>query len=473
MSASLFTNDGPLHPRKPFESQKNAGGDMSMMFFIQPDCPSRFACPDQHRIKGLNAETIARVLLPPPPWIMATEYATLRADPSNSSTCIFFSLNLSIYNQQIDPSDWTDAWFFMNGRVHPYSLTWEIKQADGLESEEDGLLEYTIPALIVRDQSYQPITPRNFTTINCFPVISPVVSFTGPIIGCGRALLQKESIHTLGEIQLKCCGFVHLSTFITPGNPDKTPYKGFHPFQVFVIFPIHANPWASLCKKMTDRQDTQFQANTMFTCTGKVAGLLDHRIMVHPPDLEHDYVFIVVPDTWTFLDKAIAASASSTPSLNTPSKRPSSGPLPLDEAKAMFTSLPKRISHQPIARPSAPPSAPSCASGPPSTPPTRLENVEADHTPTKKPRLSQAAPSSIHPLDRYGSPKPRTASAVSQDDLDGLQANTTTTTPSIRPSPPTARLDTSTIGSITALPLDSSNRPHRTRHPPKKFQEVD
>ncbi|KAH6866012.1 hypothetical protein B0T10DRAFT_554189 [Thelonectria olida] len=305
--------------------------------------------------------------------------------------------------------------------------------------------------------------------MNCFPLISPVVSFTGPIVGCGRTLLQQESIHTLGDIQLKCCGFVQLSTFIAPGTSDKPPCKGFHPFQVFIIFPIHANPWASLCKKMTDRQDTQFQPKTMFTCTGKVAGLLDHHMMVHPPDLERDYVFIVVPDAWTFLDRAMAASDSSVPSLSTPSKRPSSSLLPFNEAKAMFTSPPKRTPHQPTARPAAPP----CTSGQSSTPPTRLEDLDIDHTPTKKPRLSQASPSSIQLSETNDSLKSRTASAVSQDDLDGLQANTRTTTPSIRPSPPTARLDASTLGSITALPLDSSNRPHRTRHPPKKFQEVD
>ncbi|KAH7110646.1 hypothetical protein B0J13DRAFT_577645, partial [Dactylonectria estremocensis] len=80
----------------------------------------------------------------------------------------------------------------------------------------------------------------------------------------------------LDDVQLKCCGFVQLTTFLAPGNPDKTPYRGFHPFQVFVIFPIRANPWASLCKKMAERRDTQFQSNVLLTCTGKVAGLLGH-----------------------------------------------------------------------------------------------------------------------------------------------------------------------------------------------------
>jgi hypothetical protein len=99
------------------------------------------------------------------------------------------------------------------------------------------------------------------------------------------------------DAQLKCCGFVQLTTFLAPGNPDKTPYRGFHPFQVFVIFPIRANPWASLCKKMAERRDTQFQSNVLLTCTGKVAGLLDHRLMVQPPALGQDYIFIIVPDS--------------------------------------------------------------------------------------------------------------------------------------------------------------------------------
>ena len=44
----------------------------------------------------------------------------------------------------------------MAGRVHPFALTWEIECQDGLEESMDsGLLAYTIPALIVRDQGYQ------------------------------------------------------------------------------------------------------------------------------------------------------------------------------------------------------------------------------------------------------------------------------------------------------------------------------
>ncbi|EXL63686.1 hypothetical protein FOPG_20041 [Fusarium oxysporum f. sp. conglutinans race 2 54008] len=84
----------PIDPSNPLKTQSNAGSDMSMMLFVQPDCPSRFAYQDQHRIKGLNAETLARVFLPAPSWIPTPEYAQLGSDSDNHSSCIFFSLNL-------------------------------------------------------------------------------------------------------------------------------------------------------------------------------------------------------------------------------------------------------------------------------------------------------------------------------------------------------------------------------------------
>ncbi|KAM6514019.1 hypothetical protein FALCPG4_015201 [Fusarium falciforme] len=93
MSTPAPFPNGPSNPRKPLGTQTNAGSDMSMMLFVQPDCPSRFAYQDQHRIKGLNAEALARVFLPAPSWILTLEYAQLRSDRDNHSTCIFFSLN--------------------------------------------------------------------------------------------------------------------------------------------------------------------------------------------------------------------------------------------------------------------------------------------------------------------------------------------------------------------------------------------
>ncbi|KAH6872003.1 hypothetical protein B0T10DRAFT_465845 [Thelonectria olida] len=115
---------------------------MSMAVIVQPDCPSGFAYPDKHHIKGLNAETIARACIPLPSWIMATEYITLQSDPNN------------LHLPQLDPSDWANGWFLMNGRVRPDALTWEIEQDDGSESEQDIFVECNIPALVIRDQSY-------------------------------------------------------------------------------------------------------------------------------------------------------------------------------------------------------------------------------------------------------------------------------------------------------------------------------
>ncbi|KAM4066926.1 hypothetical protein HRG_012186 [Hirsutella rhossiliensis] len=136
MSSSLLRTDMPApHLRKPLDSQRGAGG--------RP--------PHQ----GLNAEAMARVFLPPPAWLLATEYA-----PSDRMPMIpdirLFSLNLSIYGQPIDPSDWTEEWFFMHARVHPYALAWEVEQRDGLESDTGRTFLYTMPALVVRDQGYQP-----------------------------------------------------------------------------------------------------------------------------------------------------------------------------------------------------------------------------------------------------------------------------------------------------------------------------
>ncbi|KAM4064046.1 hypothetical protein HRG_012574 [Hirsutella rhossiliensis] len=100
-----------------------------------------------------------------------------------------------------------------------------------------------------------------------FPCIPPIVSFTGLIVGTGHSSLRRDLLPGLGAAQLNCCGFVRLSTYVAPGMPNKVPFKGFHPFQVFVIFPVRANPWAILCK---------------------VAGLLRHDVMLYPPGSDRD-----------------------------------------------------------------------------------------------------------------------------------------------------------------------------------------
>jgi hypothetical protein len=142
-----------------------------------------------------------------------------------------------------------------------------------------------------------------FNAVDGFPTMSPIVTFTGPIVGPGITVLHNDHTSGLSEAQLKCCGLVQLSTFITPGTPSKPPFRGSHQFHVFVIFPIYVNPWAVRCKKMADRQTTQFQPGTMFSCTGRVVALLNHQLMIQPPQLPQDLVLMVAPDTWSFFER--------------------------------------------------------------------------------------------------------------------------------------------------------------------------
>ncbi|OCL03065.1 hypothetical protein AOQ84DRAFT_228079 [Glonium stellatum] len=210
---------GP-RPRTPLQSQSNMSGDMSMMFPVRPQLPKRFESLEQQQIKGLNFETIAAVYFPLPPWINSSEYAVLQPQTdADSANWGFFGLNFSLYKQTFTPSDWEDKWFFMYGRVHPYALTWGVQPDNDSETDSDAQ-DYTIPALIVRDQGYQPIAPRMFDMIDNFPITSPIVSFTDPIISSGLALLRDDPLSGLSETQRKRCGFVQLSTFITPGNSN-------------------------------------------------------------------------------------------------------------------------------------------------------------------------------------------------------------------------------------------------------------
>jgi hypothetical protein len=147
-------------------------------------------------------------------------------------------------------------------------------------------------------------------------------------------------------MQRKCCGFIQLATFITPGEPMKTPFRGFHPFIVFVIFPLHVTPWSLLCTKMADRRDTPFQLNTLFSCTGKVVGLLNHRLMATPPSSAHDHVLIVVPDTWSFPEKSNHALLPPS-TLTTPGKKASSDSLGRSQFMSPLTPAATRLASPP------------------------------------------------------------------------------------------------------------------------------
>ncbi|KAM4056502.1 hypothetical protein HRG_003383 [Hirsutella rhossiliensis] len=272
MSSSPSADSSAPHLRKPLATSKGAGGDMSMMFFAQPDCPARFAHQDEHRITGLTPR------------------------PSPESSC---RLNLSIYGQPVVDTDWSEQWFFMSGRVHPYALSWEVERRDGLEAGPDDAILYTVPALI------RPV-----------PSTPPVVSFHGVVAGPGLDLLRRDFLPGLGPDQLRCCGFVRLTTYIALACRT-----GFHiratTLRGLCYLSVYVNPWAVLCKKIAEKPNSSFLPGVPFTCTGKVVGLLDHRVMLSPPGSERDYVFIIVPDSWTFVDRpsAAAAAASASPLL--------------------------------------------------------------------------------------------------------------------------------------------------------------
>jgi hypothetical protein len=141
--------------RRPLDSQRGLGGDMSMMFFVRPQLPRKFSASEQQLIKGLNIEAIAFIDLPPPPWLEDFHYRALIEQPDGGlSHRAFFSLNVSMYNRPLANSDWEGLLFFFNGRVHPYALTWEVPSTD--TNASDDTQHYTIPALIVRDNGYYP-----------------------------------------------------------------------------------------------------------------------------------------------------------------------------------------------------------------------------------------------------------------------------------------------------------------------------
>ncbi|KAH8727318.1 hypothetical protein GQ44DRAFT_703892 [Phaeosphaeriaceae sp. PMI808] len=120
------------------------------------------------------------------------------------------------------------------------------------------------------------------------------------------------------------------------------------------------------CKKMAERQNTQFQPNTTFNCTGRVAGFLNHHIMVHPPQLPQDYVFIVVPDSWSFLDKSSRDSSLTSPPTTTPTKQSSSDPRSkfMSPAKRKSGQLSEPVTPKASSDNGAPITTPSCKTSP-------------------------------------------------------------------------------------------------------------
>ncbi|KAM4061672.1 hypothetical protein HRG_011704 [Hirsutella rhossiliensis] len=451
MSSSPSADSSAPHLRKPLATSKGAGGDMSMMFFAQPDCPARFAHQDEHRIRGLNAEAIARVLLPVPSWLLESEYAPLRAEGDDLGPSLFFSLNLSIYGQPVVDTDWSEQWFFMSGRVHPYALSWEVERRDGLEAGPDDAILYTVPALIVRDQGYQPVLPRSLASSGQFPSTPPVVSFHGVVAGPGLDLLRRDFLPGLGPDQLRCCGFVRLTTYIALACRTGF-HSGLPPLRGLCYLSVYVNPWAVLCKKIAEKSNSSFLPGVPFTCTGKVVGLLDHRVMLSPPGSERDYVFIIVPDSWTFVDRPSAAAAASASPLATPLRRQT------PSASSTFDSV--RAALYSVAAPASAASVPpSSASAPialdPVTPPPKRSHPALADTPMKRARLLQlqhSPPSSSSNTVGSAAPSSSPPSAASSSRPDGAP-----------PAPAPTASPGCPLDSIIASTSDPPARPLRYR----------
>ncbi|KAF4445855.1 L-amino acid oxidase [Fusarium austroafricanum] len=82
--------------------------------------------------------------------------------------------------------------------------------------------------------------------------------------------------------------------------------------------------WIRLEQGSDEIQPEKINKSEVRPILGKVAGLLDHRVMVHPPGFQRDYVFIVVPDSWTFLDKTTTPTTQPVLPLSAPPKRQTS-----------------------------------------------------------------------------------------------------------------------------------------------------
>lgn len=87
---------------RPYEYQRNLGGDMTLMFFVTTgsDMPAKCPLRDRQLIRGLDAEATARVMFPKPPWLTKDQryrslLRTAEADDDAFSQG-FFSLNMCL-----------------------------------------------------------------------------------------------------------------------------------------------------------------------------------------------------------------------------------------------------------------------------------------------------------------------------------------------------------------------------------------
>jgi hypothetical protein len=204
---------------------------------------------------------------------------------------------------------------------------------------------------------------------------------------------------------------------------------------------------------------------------------LDHTLMAWPPELERDHVFIIVPDTWTFLDRNAVASSSSFLQQLTPTKASTSAPTSFSVAALDFTTplnQNNRISRALPTPEASPTSARVAGAGA-----KRCRHVSSDpqgeERPIKQPRLSspQSASSTISSTSiQTSSSSPTAQHGYAESDAASSMRRTLTKVPTGPHTPKNlARPTSPALDSIVATPAEAANRPHRQKQPTRKVQE--
>ncbi|KAF2186115.1 hypothetical protein K469DRAFT_687510 [Zopfia rhizophila CBS 207.26] len=179
----------------------------------------------------------------------------------------------------------------------------------------------------------------------------------------------------------------------------------------------------------------------------------------HPPQLPQDYVFIVVPDSWSFLEKSSRDSLSTSPPTTTSAKRSSSDP------RSKFMSPAKRKSDQ-----LSDPVTPKASSDNRAHMTTPSWDMSDTHTspPPKRPHTDHILQKSVH-----------------KDSSPTITLYEPSTTPSSTPTHAANLLRTKPINTSATnlvpystpqapvLSTDDRNRPHRNRQPTKKVLNID
>ena len=153
-----------------------------------------------------------------------------------------------------------------------------------------------------------------------FPSHPPTASFAGPI---DTSLKLAVSNIGLSAEELKCCGFVKLSTFFSGSRENRTPFRRSYPFHVFVFFPIQLKPYDTLCQWMLKTPKGPFAAKQWFYCTGRIMGILPSSSIENPPP-DGCTILVIVPENFRFISSSMVGGMQPLPTASqpvTPEKR--------------------------------------------------------------------------------------------------------------------------------------------------------